>query len=254
MSCQADVSNVTGVCSPEALLSPAAAAAAAFDATKYCCRQPWHDIHAKVEGPAAMDICLNCELAQAQCFTGSFPITIAPDAHAALQITSSSITTHSVAVGTGSAITARRRQPAHHVARVSAMTLCLSPAAAAAAAGLWLACCSHGWPAAVMWLACAKQAGANTWIPLLSKPEGLLVLLLPSLPSAVMERWAKQAGTANVPKMRHLDDHKDIHLPAGFEVFTVRRHSCRRMQAQLQASAAAGHIWAEHASHRHRCI
>jgi hypothetical protein len=37
-----------------------------------------------------------------------------------------------------------------------------------------------------------------------------------------MERWAKQAGSTNVPKMRHLDDHKDIHLPAGFEVFTVR--------------------------------
>jgi hypothetical protein len=39
--------------------------------------------------------------------------------------------------------------------------------------------------------------------------------------AAVMERWAKQAGTTNVAKMRHLDDHKDIHLPKGFEVFTV---------------------------------
>jgi hypothetical protein len=59
ISCQAGVSNVTSVLFlSEVLPSPAAAA---FDATKYCCRQPWHDIHAKVEGPAAMDICLNCE-------------------------------------------------------------------------------------------------------------------------------------------------------------------------------------------------
>jgi len=27
--------------------------------TRACIRQPWHDIHAKVEGPVAMDICLN---------------------------------------------------------------------------------------------------------------------------------------------------------------------------------------------------
>jgi hypothetical protein len=33
--------------------------AAGYDATKACVRQPWHDIHARVEGPVAMDICLN---------------------------------------------------------------------------------------------------------------------------------------------------------------------------------------------------
>lgn len=38
-----------------------------YDATKYACREPWHDIHAKVEGPAAMDICLNCESACRAC-------------------------------------------------------------------------------------------------------------------------------------------------------------------------------------------
>ncbi|WIA08753.1 hypothetical protein OEZ85_008176 [Tetradesmus obliquus] len=86
----------------------------AFDATKYCCRQPWHDIHAKVEGPAAMDICLN-----------------------------------------------------------------------------------------------------------------------------FMERWAKQAGTSNVAKMRHLDDHKDIHLPKGFEVFTSKA-------SMLKSKLAHGGVTVKH--------
>lgn len=37
-----------------------------------------------------------------------------------------------------------------------------------------------------------------------------------------MERWMKQAGKLHRADMRHLDDHGDIHLPEGFEVFTVR--------------------------------
>jgi phospholipase D1/2 len=37
-----------------------------------------------------------------------------------------------------------------------------------------------------------------------------------------MERWVKQAGKLHRADMRHLDDHGDIHLPEGFEVFTVR--------------------------------
>lgn len=38
-----------------------------------------------------------------------------------------------------------------------------------------------------------------------------------------MERWAKQAGKLAFKEMHHLDDHGDIHLPAGYEVFLVRR-------------------------------
>jgi hypothetical protein len=37
-----------------------------------------------------------------------------------------------------------------------------------------------------------------------------------------MERWMKQAGKLHRADMRHLDDHGDIRLPEGFEVFTVR--------------------------------
>lgn len=32
---------------------------AGFNASRAALRQPWHDIHALVEGPAALDICLN---------------------------------------------------------------------------------------------------------------------------------------------------------------------------------------------------
>lgn len=32
---------------------------AGFNGTRAGVRQPWHDIHARVEGPVAMDICLN---------------------------------------------------------------------------------------------------------------------------------------------------------------------------------------------------
>jgi hypothetical protein len=48
-----------------------------------------------------------------------------------------------------------------------------------------------------------------------------------------MERWAKQAGTANIAKMRHLDDHKDIHIPKGSQVFTVsfKYNCCNKLPA-----------------------
>jgi hypothetical protein len=36
-----------------------------------------------------------------------------------------------------------------------------------------------------------------------------------------MERWAKQAGTRRVAKLRHLADHRDIQLPDGYDLFTV---------------------------------
>lgn len=34
---------------------------AGFDAGRSCLREPWHDIHARVEGQVAIDICLNCK-------------------------------------------------------------------------------------------------------------------------------------------------------------------------------------------------
>lgn len=36
-----------------------------------------------------------------------------------------------------------------------------------------------------------------------------------------MERWVKQAGKRYMARMRHLADHSDVHLPRGFEAFTV---------------------------------
>jgi phosphatidylserine/phosphatidylglycerophosphate/cardiolipin synthase-like enzyme len=43
-----------------------------------------------------------------------------------------------------------------------------------------------------------------------------------------MERWAKQAGKLAYKEMHHLDDHGDIHLPAGYEVFMVRNKGAGR--------------------------
>jgi hypothetical protein len=37
-----------------------------------------------------------------------------------------------------------------------------------------------------------------------------------------MERWAKQAGKLHLKDMAHLDDHGDLYLPEGFDVFAVR--------------------------------
>jgi hypothetical protein len=53
------------------------------------------------------------------------------------------------------------------------------------------------------------MARALAWLRLLSLP-------------CPGRRWAKQAGTRHVLAMRHLDDHGDIHLPEGFDVFAVR--------------------------------
>lgn len=40
-----------------------------------------------------------------------------------------------------------------------------------------------------------------------------------------MERWAKQAGKLHLKDMTHLDDHRDLHLPDGWDVFAVREPS-----------------------------
>lgn len=37
-----------------------------------------------------------------------------------------------------------------------------------------------------------------------------------------LERWAKQAGKTHLKDLTHLEDHGDIHLPDGYDAFTVR--------------------------------
>eukprot|EP00775_Hariotina_reticulata_P006308 gene6308-6543_t len=54
-----------------------------------------------------------------------------------------------------------------------------------------------------------------------------------------MERWAKQAGHQNLTKLRHLEDHKDIHLPAEYRKFTSKQELSRgNIELRLDAIRA----------------
>lgn len=66
----------------------------------------------------------------------------------------------------------------------------------------------------------ARAAPRQPWHDIHAKVEGPAAM---DVCLNFMERWAKQAGKLHIKDMHHLDDHGDITLPEGYDVFMVGR-------------------------------
>lgn len=75
-------------------------------------------------------------------------------------------------------------------------------------------------PRACSGLNAARAAPRQPWHDIHAKVEGPAAM---DVCLNFMERWAKQAGKLHIKDMHHLDDHGDITLPEGYDVFMVGR-------------------------------